>query len=50
MAEIAVNYNVPIVTPKEARARGLKRYFSGEPPKNYRQFLDAVAELEAVTG
>ncbi len=25
---------------------GLKRYFGGEPPKNYREFLDAVAELE----
>jgi 3-hydroxyisobutyrate dehydrogenase-like beta-hydroxyacid dehydrogenase len=28
---------------------GLKRYFHGEPPKNYREFLEAVAELEAVT-
>jgi 3-hydroxyisobutyrate dehydrogenase-like beta-hydroxyacid dehydrogenase len=26
---------------------GLKRYFGGEPPKNYREFLDAVAALEA---
>jgi 3-hydroxyisobutyrate dehydrogenase-like beta-hydroxyacid dehydrogenase len=26
---------------------GLKRYFGGEPPKNYREFLDAVAELES---
>jgi 3-hydroxyisobutyrate dehydrogenase-like beta-hydroxyacid dehydrogenase len=25
---------------------GLKRYFNGEPPKNYREFLEAVAELE----
>jgi 3-hydroxyisobutyrate dehydrogenase-like beta-hydroxyacid dehydrogenase len=25
---------------------GLKRYFGGEPPKNHREFLDAVAELE----
>jgi 3-hydroxyisobutyrate dehydrogenase-like beta-hydroxyacid dehydrogenase len=29
-----------------ARA-GLKSYFGGEPPKNYREFLDAVAELES---
>jgi 3-hydroxyisobutyrate dehydrogenase-like beta-hydroxyacid dehydrogenase len=26
---------------------GLKRYFNGEPPKNYREFLAAVAELES---
>ena len=26
---------------------GLKRYFNGEPPKNYREFLEAVAELES---
>jgi 3-hydroxyisobutyrate dehydrogenase-like beta-hydroxyacid dehydrogenase len=26
---------------------GLKRYFGGEPPKNYREFLDAVVALEA---
>jgi 3-hydroxyisobutyrate dehydrogenase-like beta-hydroxyacid dehydrogenase len=25
---------------------GLKRYFNGEPPKNYREFLEAVAKLE----
>jgi 3-hydroxyisobutyrate dehydrogenase-like beta-hydroxyacid dehydrogenase len=31
-----------------ARA-GLKSYFGGEPPKNYREFLDAVAELESAT-
>jgi 3-hydroxyisobutyrate dehydrogenase-like beta-hydroxyacid dehydrogenase len=27
---------------------GLKGYFSGEPPKNYREFLEAVAKLESV--
>jgi anthranilate phosphoribosyltransferase len=26
---------------------GLKRYFKGETPKNYREFLAAVAELES---
>jgi 3-hydroxyisobutyrate dehydrogenase-like beta-hydroxyacid dehydrogenase len=26
---------------------GLKSFFGGEPPKNYREFLDAVAELES---
>ncbi|MBV9745725.1 MAG: NAD(P)-dependent oxidoreductase [Acidobacteriia bacterium] len=26
---------------------GLKNYFGGEPPKNYREFLQAVAELES---
>ena len=26
---------------------GLKRYFNGEPPKNYREFLEAVEELES---
>jgi 3-hydroxyisobutyrate dehydrogenase-like beta-hydroxyacid dehydrogenase len=26
---------------------GLKQYFNGEPPKNYREFLEAVAELES---
>jgi 3-hydroxyisobutyrate dehydrogenase-like beta-hydroxyacid dehydrogenase len=25
---------------------GLKTYFGGEPPKNYREFLEAVAQLE----
>jgi len=29
---------------------GLKSYFGGEPPKNYREFLDAVAELEGAAG
>jgi 3-hydroxyisobutyrate dehydrogenase-like beta-hydroxyacid dehydrogenase len=28
---------------------GLKRHFSGEPPKNYREFLAAVAELETAS-
>lgn len=27
---------------------GLKKYFSGEPPQNYREFLEAVAELESI--
>ncbi|PWT97689.1 MAG: hypothetical protein C5B51_30865 [Terriglobia bacterium] len=27
---------------------GLKKYFGGEPPKSYREFLKAVAELETV--
>jgi 3-hydroxyisobutyrate dehydrogenase-like beta-hydroxyacid dehydrogenase len=26
---------------------GLKKHFNGEPPRNYREFLQAVAELEA---
>lgn len=28
---------------------GLKRYFNGEPPKSYREFLEAVSELESAT-
>ena len=27
---------------------GLKQHFHGEPPANYREFLDAVAELEGI--
>jgi 3-hydroxyisobutyrate dehydrogenase-like beta-hydroxyacid dehydrogenase len=27
---------------------GLKKYFGGEPPKNYREFLEAVRELESI--
>jgi len=27
---------------------GLKKYFAGEAPKNYREFLQAVAELETL--
>lgn len=29
---------------------GLKEHFRGEPPRNYREFLEAVAELDAVAG
>jgi 3-hydroxyisobutyrate dehydrogenase-like beta-hydroxyacid dehydrogenase len=28
---------------------GLKRYFNGEPPKSYREFIEAVSELESST-
>jgi hypothetical protein len=27
-------------------AIGLKQWFHGEPPRNYREFLEAVAEIE----
>jgi hypothetical protein len=28
---------------------GLKKYFHGEPPRSYREFLEAVAELESIS-
>ena len=28
---------------------GLKQHFHGEPPRNYREFLEAAAELEGIT-